>query len=499
GEGVRVAYNEYRAAGSPWPARIGAVTVRGIFEIGPVDGGVPNSTFNASETRWNVLLPGCDWDIRDLEGMKPFDRMLQVPESAPASKSTFHVWGASHNFYNTEWQQVDGHISGGCINHAPIYSAGDIGSAFQRQTGLFSALSFFTANVGTNTDAGAAQLFDPVFPIAPAYRVDRSYHPGGDVPASKRLEDFVNASGTSSYGLPNETSGQISVDHRTADLHDPSLKAAFIDWQNPSPSTYFQTNFAPAGSGFDLTSYQNLDLRVDRFGIDETPPVTFFVALVNGNGALSSLVPISDFLAVNAPARGQQTLPTARIPLSRFTGATLASIRAVRFVFSTSSLGPILIANVRATRTTTSTTLMSLAEPAALAPTSPMSLGSSAVAPSALAGSQTAMTLASLAPDRIASGNQVVSIRARGADAVEIALSSQTYFAPRAHRLVLSVGSESSSSAEQPDGNLYAVRFVLPRAAWDRVKDGEPLSVGYGKSSPVVWEFGLLDKTKLNR
>ena len=92
-----------------------------------------------------------------------------------------------------------------------------------------------------------------------------------------------------------------------------------------------------------------------------------------------------------------------------------------------------------------------------------------------------------------------MSIRARGADAVEIALSTRTFFAPRAHRLVLSVGSEETGDAEQPDGNLYAIRFVLARSAWDRMKDGEPLSVHYGKTSSVVWEFGRLDKAKLGR
>jgi hypothetical protein len=499
GEGVRVAYNEYREAGSPWPGRIGAATVRGIFEIGPVDGGVPNATFDATGTRWNVVLPGCDWDLPELPGVKVFDRAFQNAEGTPSFKSAYHVWGASHNFYNTEWQQVDGHISGGCINHSPIYAANEFGSGLQRQTGLFSALSFFTANVGTSPDAGANQLFDTLFPASFGYRVHRAYHPGSADPTSKRLEDFVNPTGTGSFGFLNETSGSISVTHTIVNLHDPSLRAGFIEWQNPSPSTYFQTNFAAAGSGLNLSSYQNLDFRVDRTGFEEAPASSFLVQLVNANGSLSASVQAADFVSLVVPPRGQQVLQTARIPLSRFTGANLASVRGVRFVFSTSAQSPVHLANVRATRTTTSTTLLSLGEAPAITTADPASLASPPAAGRALQAGPAATPFAAFSPGRITGGNRIVAIKSRGANAVEIALSATSYFAPRAHRLELAVGAERTSDAEQPGGNLYAIRFVLERAAWDRLQSGAPLVVRYGDRSSVEWDFGKLDKTRLDR
>src|SRR5262249_46944913 len=99
GEGVRAAYNLYRDVGSPWPARIpDPLNVEAIFEVGPVDGQT-SRILNADGTVWNVLLPMCDGDVSDLQGVKPFDRMLQIRnEDPPTQKSTFVVWGTNHNF-----------------------------------------------------------------------------------------------------------------------------------------------------------------------------------------------------------------------------------------------------------------------------------------------------------------------------------------------------------------------------------------------------------------
>ncbi|WP_394833030.1 hypothetical protein LVJ94_41660 [Pendulispora rubella] len=115
GEGSRAAYNLYRDPGSTWPTKIRSpVSFRAIFEIGPVDGQT-SRTLNADGTTWSVLLPMCDGDVDNLSGIRPYDRMLQIPTETPARpKSTFTVWGANHNFYNTEWQETD---SSGCLGH----------------------------------------------------------------------------------------------------------------------------------------------------------------------------------------------------------------------------------------------------------------------------------------------------------------------------------------------------------------------------------------------
>src|SRR5262249_31717211 len=97
GEGRRAAYEQYRAPGSPWPARIGApIGFEALFEIGPVDGQTgpranPNR-LNADGLAWTVLLPNCDGDVFNLQGVKPFDRMLLKTSESPARfKATYTV------------------------------------------------------------------------------------------------------------------------------------------------------------------------------------------------------------------------------------------------------------------------------------------------------------------------------------------------------------------------------------------------------------------------
>ncbi len=136
GEGMRDTLVQYKDAGSLWKSHIGPVGFKVLYEIGPVDRQTAR-TPNALDVAWNVLLPYCDGDVADLQGVRPFDRMLLIQgEQAPRLKSAFAVYGANHNFYNTEWQQSD---SPGCAGpgNAPLFPQLK-GSASQRQTALAS-------------------------------------------------------------------------------------------------------------------------------------------------------------------------------------------------------------------------------------------------------------------------------------------------------------------------------------------------------------------------
>jgi hypothetical protein len=493
GESVRFAYNEYRGSGSPWPALIQEpVTFRGVFEIGPTDELVGGQRVNISETPWNVLLPACDWDQSDLPGVRVFDRTLNVAEATPFFKSFYHVWGANHNFYNSEWMSADASIPGGnrgCFNHTPLFDPNGSGSPEQRETGRFAAVSFFTANVGPNRDETANALFDPAFPLPVAYRVGRGYHPGGSSALSLRLEDFIGPAGTSSYGLPNDTGGTLTVSHIAVSPHDPSHRVAFISDIVASPSTFFQTNFAPLGSSFNLTSYDFLDIRADRAGlsIDDPTVVTFSVELVNGDDSRSSSVPIDPYLVLGAPPRGGTTLPTARIPLSAFSGAQLASVRAVRLTFTTPfpAGASLYVANIRATRLVTPGT------PPSAAPSLLQAAGG-ATAPS---------TQRSVAvPPATTAGNAIESVKSVDSNTVAITLRSTRFFEPRAANLVLSLGAERGARVQPPvSGDLYTVTFLLSREAFNRLGAREPLRVHYGSHDDASWNFGLLDKSRLDR
>src|SRR5262249_37582501 len=78
GQGMPAAYKKSRAVGSPWPAGLGTrVPFEALFKIAPVVGkGGPRNNpnrLNADGLAWTVLLPNCDGDVFNLQGIKPFD------------------------------------------------------------------------------------------------------------------------------------------------------------------------------------------------------------------------------------------------------------------------------------------------------------------------------------------------------------------------------------------------------------------------------------------
>ena len=353
GEGMRAAYNLYRDPGSPWPARIpNPLSIAGIFEIGPVDG-QSFRTLNAVDTAWNVLLPMCDGDVQDLEGVKPFDRMMRIFAEANATqKSTYTVWGANHNYYNTEWQQSD---SAGCTDHNPLWS-GDVGSSDQQQTALFGAMAFVRANIGTGADPTFNQNFNPQFDppatLTALTRVDRSYSDTANSSITQVFEDFTGVTGQSTYGFSNDSSG-IIISHGGVPNHDSSQRAAIILWE--AAGGYFQTNWADVGSGNDISTYQTLDLRVSRQfntlnGVIDSL-TDFSIQLALADGTYSASVLLSGYTSLTGPVGGPNglrhpILQTARVLLSDF-GADLTQVRGVRLTFDQSDSGAIWVANIR--------------------------------------------------------------------------------------------------------------------------------------------------------
>jgi len=355
GEGMRAAYNLYRDSGSPWPARIVTpLGVQGIFEFAPVDG-QSSRTLNADSTTWNVLLPMCDGDVSDLQGVKPFDRMLRVfAEARPTQKSSYTVWGANHNFYNTEWQRND---SSGCLDQAPLWSAGSYESSDQRQTGLFSAMAFIRGNIGPSADATFNRNFNPQFDLPAGLtaltRVDRGYTDTPHTSVTRVFEDFINATGIGQYGIPTESAG-LMVTHITVPNHDPVQRSARILWTDPGG--YLQTNWTAADSGRDVSDARTLDLRVSRAFSPLNDPVlgttNFSIQLSMADGSLSSPVQLSTYTNLTGPvgsppANRHPILQTARIPLGDFAGADLTQLRGVRFTFDITPTGWIWLANVR--------------------------------------------------------------------------------------------------------------------------------------------------------
>jgi hypothetical protein len=423
GEGVRSAYEQYRAFGSPWPGRIpDPVTFKGIFEIAPTDIQAslppPNGPrpIEARGTVWNVLLPMCDGDVSDLSGIKPFDRMMRAVFNLrelfnPTQKSTYSVWGANHNFYNTEWQVTD-EVDCIGINHNALFPLSP-GSPDQRLTGLSSLLAFLRANVGVGADPTLNQNFNPLFglplfvtdetqpnpqQVNYAARVDRGFTISPSFVRTLRFEDFDRPTGTNTYGFPNDQNN-ITINHcpqtagaacrvvgilgailRGVPNHDPVQNAGKIEWSTTGANVFFQSNWEPRGKGFDVSAFKTLDLRVSRQTdpndvtlpnpSNPAVPSDFSVRLVGTDGSMTAPLLLSTYIdrGSRTPSQldgpvGSETgglhpvLPTVRFPLQDFPDFVKVQrqLRGVRLTFDQvasdgTKTGAIYVANIRLSR-----------------------------------------------------------------------------------------------------------------------------------------------------
>ena len=491
GEGMRAAYNQYLDADSPWPARIMTpVGFRGIFEIGPVDRQT-SRVLNNQNVAWSVLLPMCDGDVSSLAGIRPFDRSFSFLEETPPSlKASLTVWGANHNYYNSQWQQSE---PASCSDHEPIFTSGPgvTGSALQRDTGRILMSAFFLGNVGQQQDPSQNVVFDPLRPLPTELtditRVDRGYTPSPDADVSLRLEDFLNAAGTSSSGESNIHSN-VAVTHGFLPEHDNGLRGGTLSWSSASPDTFFQINFTPPGTGISLSSHVTLDLRVERaidWQLNLTDTTDFTMQLVDASDGLSAPIRIAEFLDLRGPVGGvsgrHRMLQTARIPLAYFAPIELDAIRAVRLTFDRTSSGTIHLANIRAT--------VGEAESLLAVPYTPDAGSAFRAAGPARTGAPRVSSA------RVTSLARVTRADLRGA--IDLAIMGDTPF-PGVEELALlrSGDVQVTTLGRFPDpSDMRQLIFTLSPAEFAGLKQGQSLGVHYGERE--VWKLGPLNKGRL--
>lgn len=226
GEGVRVAQNIFlnEPIDGLWHKLIPDLNIRAVFEIAPVDlGTLEQSPVTPKNIAWNVLIAACDGDVVTYQGVSPWHRaMTTASDGYP--KSVFTVWGANHNFFNSEWQTSD---SRNCsVGQRPLFDvtspllakvkpelvaklgsmaerarSGVKGSEAQIKIGAAAMLAFFKANVGLVRIPEFARLFDPQFALpshlAAVASISRSYTSNADskIAVFKSATDPTTVSG----------------------------------------------------------------------------------------------------------------------------------------------------------------------------------------------------------------------------------------------------------------------------------------------------------------
>ena len=586
GEGVRAAYALYRD-GDPgpfapnWDSLIPGMTVAGVFEVGPTDAAAapgvagpplaPPGPINPEGTVWTVLLPMCDGDVSDLEGVRPYDRVMGQQANAselasPTQKSTFTVWGTNHNFYNTEWQISDSPGCSGTGNSALFPEAP--GSVKEQAAGISSVLAFFRGNLKTTA---AARVYNPIFNrnfnplfaipetvIGPTLeeidfptRVDRGYSPSPSAQVSRVVDDFDQATGTSSYGVPDDANG-ISITNVNGQPygdfpcpvplgplniipdHDPTQRAGSLSWEHGGESVFLQVNWTAQGQpGEDLTDLPGigaakaLEFRVSRrpvipppksfFGVSCYQPsptqidplnvrerTEFSIALAGADGSTTSRVEVENYLPgaeltgpvglleFNFQPALHPILQTVRIPLSDFgkIGRVLHQTRGVRFIFDKDHSGAIYIANVRFANTYGPGVPNTL--PATVAVAGASAATGAAISPVQTQPGATSHSASIASISRVASSPMLA-----GASGVEIDINSDTIFPIRDESPILVMDGSMFRTSGYHSGDLHSIYFVVDSASFAALPDGAPVTIQYGIRGGESWDAGNLDKSML--
>jgi hypothetical protein len=378
GEGVVRHYVLNNSLGAPYG-------IKAVFPLAPVD----FNRFVVNNAALNVLLPYCDGDVADLQGVHFYD---DARYNVPGDQSPKHyqlVMGANHNFYNTIWTPSSSSFPGAANDWLAFVPGGHSDSqcgsvpgnkrlteAQQRGTGLAYMSAFFRAYVGGETQFIPILTGDaPPPPSAQTNDLFVSYH----APANRRLDvnrllndtnltlntlgGDVTQTALTPYELcggeapqpqrclPNNFNAQQP--HTTPSARSPlrGLSQLKTGW-NDLTGNY--RNNVPAVLG-NVSGFQAIQFRVSVNFADVRNLADlaqdFRVVLTDASGASSS-VRVSDVSGALYFPPGEVgpvpkvVLNTVRVPLSAFGGVNLNAVRSVQLTFNERLQGGVLITDV---------------------------------------------------------------------------------------------------------------------------------------------------------
>jgi hypothetical protein len=379
GEGVVRHYVLNDSLGAPYG-------IKAVFPLAPVD----FNRLTVNKAALNVLLPYCDGDVSDLQGVHFYDDARYNVTGDPAPKHYELVMGANHNFYNTIWSPSSPFPGGGNDwllfvqrGHSDKQCGSGQGSqrlseAQQRGTGLAYLTAFFRAYVGGESQFIPILTGDaPPPPSAQTNSIFVSYH-APDLPDLRldvnRLLNNTNlsintagAAVTQNNLTPFELCGgeapqpptcfpeQVNSrqPHTTPSARSPArgLSQLKTGWNNLTGN--FKNELPPALG--NVSGFQAIQFRVSVSFVDarnfEDLAQDFRVELTDASGSTAS-VRVSDVSsALFFPPGSIGPVPkivlnTVRIPLTAFSGVNRNNIRSVRFSFDERLQGGVLITDL---------------------------------------------------------------------------------------------------------------------------------------------------------
>ena len=379
GEGVVRHYILNNAAGAPYG-------VKAVFPLAPVDFNRPV----VNNAALNVLLPYCDGDVSDLQGVHFYDDARYNVPGDPSPKHYELIMGANHNFFNTVWSPSSpfpgsandwlAFVPGGRSDPqcGTVKGNNRLTEEQQRGVGLAYMSAFFRTYVGGETQfipiltgdapppasAQTTNLFVSYHaPDNPELRLDVNRLLNNTNLTTNTLGGAATQTALTPYELcggdapepqkclPDQSNAQQP--HTTPSARSPlrGLSQLKTGW-NDLTGNY--RNDLPSSLG-NVSGFQALQFRVSVNFADARNLANvaqdFRVVLTDASGTSAS-VRVSDVSgALYFPPGSVNPVPkivlnTVRIPLSAFGGVNLRNVRSVQFTFNEHAQGGVLIADV---------------------------------------------------------------------------------------------------------------------------------------------------------
>jgi hypothetical protein len=329
-----------------------------VLALAPVD----FTRVTVNEVTLAVVLPYCDGDVYDLQGVHFYDDARYRVPGDPTPKHTVTVFGANHNFFNSVWTPGGGYP--GAFDDSFGRCEGKLDKFKERHVGASYIVSYFRRYLGGRlpldpiwtgarrpSDIGAARvLVNYLPPDTPDRRIDIDRFARPDDTGAGEGGVDVTAEDLSLYGWCGDTFATPCVPGRAsgADVHLPGLGQGVIGWSTPHGSIRFSL---PPGRR-DVRDMDALQFRAasnQGFPSGGIVVQDLSVALVDGSGH-GATVGASDVgnAALEYPRRrtGHYILNQVRFPLSRFRGVDLSDVRRVIFRFNRTEQGVLGVADV---------------------------------------------------------------------------------------------------------------------------------------------------------
>ena len=378
GEGVARHVTFNISQGSPYG-------IRAVLPLAPTDF---NRTL-VNNVPLLVMLPYCDGDVSDLQGIHYFDDVRYNVPGDPASKHYVLVMGADHDFFNTVWSPSSG-IPGAADDWVAFVPGGvsdsfcGTGKTSQRltesqqravSTGFFTA--FFRTFVGGETQFLPILTGDAPPPPGVTHDLHVTFHAPDNPFLRRDLNRFLTSSELSTNVLggavtpsalspyeicggpspfppkciPSANNAQQPHTTPSARSNAPGLSQLHSGWTSASGS--LQDDLTPGQR--NVSGFQAIQFRVvvdfsDPRNVTGVPQ-DFHVALTDTSGFTASVAVSSVSSALYFPPGETIVLPkivlsTVRIPLSAFRRVNLNAVKSVVFQFDQKPQGNVLVDDV---------------------------------------------------------------------------------------------------------------------------------------------------------